>query len=286
MELKAREKILRYYTIIVLFITLFYNGLAVAQFTDITAKAGIIYEHHGFPYIGGIVAADFNGDGYCDIYITNGEGYPNQLYINNKDLTFREKALSAGVADMSEAWGAIAGDFDNDGDMDIYLSNYFSANRLFQNDGNANFTDVTEAAGVGNEGPSTSVALADIDNDGYLDIYVLNRSQAVDEYANTLYRNNGDGTFTDITSASGTGDLKTGLAVGFFDYDNDRFMDIYVVNEFEKDVLYHNNQDGTFTNMVSNLNNPVPGAGMGVDFSDIDNDGDFDIYVTKLFKDF
>ena len=277
---------MRYYTIIFLFITLFCNGFAAAQFTDITAQAGISYEHQGFMYIGGIVAADFNGDGYCDIYLTNGKGYPNQLYINNMNETFTEIAQAAGVADMSEAWGAVAGDFDNDGNMDIYLSNYWSKNRLYLNDGNANFTDVTKAAGVGDSGPSTSVALADIDNDGFLDIYVLNRSQAVDEYANTLYRNNGDGTFTDITAVSGTGDLGTGLAVGFFDYDNDRFMDIYVVNEFGRDVLYHNNRDGTFTNMEPVLNNPKPGAGMGVDFSDIDNDGDFDIYVANLFTDF
>lgn len=243
-------------------------------------------------YIGGIVAADFNGDGYSDIYLTNGQGSPNQLYINNKDLTFTETAQSAGVANMSQGWGAVAGDIDNDGDLDIYLSNYksdnddfLSINKLFLNDGTGKFTDVTIAAGVGDPGPSTSAAMADINNDGFLDIYVLNRSQAVVDYANTLYLNNGDGTFTDITVASGTGDLATGLAVGFFDYDNDRFMDIYIVNEFEKDVLYHNNQDGTFTNMFIELNLPF-GAGMGVDFSDIDNDGDQDVYVANLWTDF
>ncbi|MCH8929089.1 MAG: VCBS repeat-containing protein [Candidatus Marinimicrobia bacterium] len=286
---------MRKFSIIVLFISFLSSGFAVAggTFTDITEKAGIKFTHQGFMYIGGIVAADFNGDGYTDIYITNGEGYPNQLYINNKDLTFTETAQTAGVADMNEGWGAVAGDIDNDGDLDIYLSNFRtefdtfpSVNRLFLNDGNGIFTDVTEAAGVGDPGPSTSVAMADINNDGFLDIYVLNRSFLNVDNPNTLYLNNGDGTFTDITVASGTGDLGTGLAVGFFDYDNDRFMDIYVVNEFEKDVLYHNNRDGTFTNMRSVLNNDGQGAGMGVDFSDIDNDGDQDIYVANLWTDF
>ena len=221
---------MRNYIIIVLFFSLTNDGIAGggAQFTDITTQAGINYKHHGFVYIGGIVAADFNGDGYSDIYITNGKGYPNQLYINNKNLTFTEIGDSAGVADTREAWGAVAGDFDNDGDMDIFLSNFWSENQLFLNNGNAIFTNVTEVAGVGDSGPSTSAALADIDNDGYLDIYVLNRTEkTVSDHANTLYLNNGDGTFADITVSSGTGDLGTGLAVGFFDYDNDRFMDIY-----------------------------------------------------------
>ena len=301
--MKGREIIFRYFKIIVILISLYNSSYAADgdQFIDITSKAGINFTHKGFMYIGGIVVADFNGDGYTDIYITNGidtlgVDYPNQLYINNGNLTFTERALSAGVADMNEmnqGWGAVAGDIDNDGDMDIYVSNYkndffdsfSSVNKLFLNDGNANFRDVTEAAGVGDPGPSTSAAMADIDNDGFLDIYVLNRTQVKDDYANTLYRNNGDGTFTDITVASGTGDLGTGLAVGFFDYDNDRFMDIYVVNEFERDVLYHNNRDGTFTNTESVLNIPF-GAGMGVDFSDIDNDGDQDIYIANLWTDF
>lgn len=209
---------MRRFSIIVLFISFLSSGFAVAggTFTDITEKAGIKFTHQGFMYIGGIVAADFNGDGYTDLYITNGidsagVSYPNQLYINNKDLTFTETAQTAGVADMNQGWGAVAGDIDNDGDLDIYLSNYksdsddfTSVNKLFLNDGTGNFTDVTEAAGVGDPGPSTSAAMADINNDGFLDIYVLNRSFLNVDNPNTLYLNNGDGTFTDITVASGT----------------------------------------------------------------------------------
>ncbi|TFB13251.1 T9SS type A sorting domain-containing protein [Candidatus Marinimicrobia bacterium MT.SAG.4] len=236
-------------------------------------------------YIGGIAVCDFDGDGSADIYITNGEGFPNQLYLNNKDETFSEVGQASGVADLSEGWGAICGDIDNDGDADIYLTNYFGENKLFLNNGEAFFTDATAEAGVGDVGPSTSAAFADYDNDGYLDIYVLNRSQAVIDYANRLYRNNGDGTFSDVTESSGSGDLGTSLAVGFFDYDNDNYSDIYVVNEFGRDGLYHNNGDGTFTNVAIDLDIPL-GAGMGVDFSDYDNDGDIDIYVTNLARDF
>jgi len=164
--------------------------------------AGIDYQHTGFMYIGGIAVCDFDGDGSVDIYITNGERSPNQLYLNNKDGTFSEVGQLSGVADLSEGWGAICADIDNDGDADIYLTNYFGKNKLFLNDGEAFFTDGTAEAGVGDAGPSTSAAFVDYDNDGNLDIYVLNRSQAVIDYANRLYRNNGDGTFSSITFTS------------------------------------------------------------------------------------
>ncbi|TFB09822.1 T9SS type A sorting domain-containing protein [Candidatus Marinimicrobia bacterium MT.SAG.3] len=274
------------YILLTIFLSLCYShAWSQVSFQERAQFAGIDYQHDGFMYIGGIAVCDFDGDGSADIYITNGEGFPNQLYLNNKDETFSEVGQASGVADLSEGWGAICGDIDNDGDADIYLTNYFGENKLFLNNGEAFFTDATAEAGVGDVGPSTSAAFADYDNDGYLDIYVLNRSQAVIDYANRLYRNNGDGTFSDVTESSGSGDLGTSLAVGFFDYDNDNYSDIYVVNEFGRDGLYHNNGDGTFTNLARDLDIPV-GAGMGVDFSDYDNDGDIDIYVTNLARDF
>ena len=271
--------------IIILLLLCYDDARSQKTFQEIALSAGIDYQHDGFMYIGGIALCDFDGDGSEDFYITNGAGSPNQLYLNNKDGTFSEVGKKSGVADLSEGWGAVCSDIDNDGDADIYLTNYFGENKLFLNNGAAVFYDATEEAGVGDTGPSTSAALMDFDNDGNLDIYVLNRSQAIINYANRLYRNNGDGTFSDVTESSGTGYMGTDLAVGVFDYDNDNYPDIYVVTEFGRDALYHNNGDGTFTNLAAELNIPV-GAGMGVDFSDYDNDGDIDIYVSNLARDF
>ncbi|MCB9069414.1 MAG: VCBS repeat-containing protein [Calditrichae bacterium] len=127
--------------------------------------------------------------------------------------------------------------------------------------------------------------MADIDNDGWLDIYVLNHSQDHVEHSNTLYRNNRNGTFSDITEASGAGSNSTSLAVGFFDFNNDLFPDIYVVNEYQRDELIVNNGDGTFTNLRDEVVIPF-GGGMGVDFADYDNDGDLDVCVSNLYRDF
>ncbi len=254
------------------------------QFTDVAERAGIGYQHSGFMYIGGIAIADFDDDGFQDIYVTTGEGYPNLLYLNDQDGTFAERASTSRIADMSEGWGAVAGDLDNDGDPDIYLTNYFSENQLFLNDGGGRFVTAVES-GASDPGPSTSAALADYNNDGHLDIYVLNRSQAEVDYANALLLSNGDGSFADVTAWSGTGNRGTSLAVSSFDYDADGYQDIYIANEFELDALYNNSRDGTFANRAKELGLPH-GAGMGVDFSDYDNDGDLDVYVSNLQRDF
>ena len=212
---------------------------ALAQeFTDVAEQAGIGYQHNGFMYIGGIAIADFDDDGFQDIYVTTGEGHPNLLYLNDQDGTFAERASTSRIADMSEGWGAVAGDLDNDGDPDIYLTNYFSENQLFLNDGGGRFVTAVES-GASDPGPSTSAALADYNNDGHLDIYVLNRSQAEDDYANALLLSNGDGSFADVTAWSGTGNRGTSLAVSSFDYDADGYQDIYIANEFELDALYN-----------------------------------------------
>ena len=258
---------------------------ALAQeFTDIAEQAGIRYQHNGFMYVGGIAVADFDDDGFLDIYVTTGEGHANRLYLNDQDGSFSEKARTSRVADRSEGWGAVSGDLDNDGDADIYLTNYFSQNQLFLNDGDGRFATAV-GSGTSDSGPSTSASLADYNNGGHLDIYVLNRSQATDDYANALLLSNGDGTFADVTASSGTGNTATSLAVASFDYDADGYQDIYVANEFELDALYNNNRDGTFANRAIELGLPH-GAGMGVDFSDYDNDGDLDAYVSNLKRDF
>jgi len=246
--------------------------------------------------LGGIAVADFNGDGYTDIYFVNAAGSPNQLYFNNRDNTFTEAGHASGVDNSINSWGTVAGDIDNDGDIDIYVTNYKAPNNLYINDGNGKFTDMAVQAGVArsinpiDSGYSSSATMADFDNDGFLDIYVLNRSidnmQVTSDsaFANNLYHNNGDGTFTDMTSYSNFSELQVALAVGSSDYDNDGYMDIYVANEFGLDGLLHNNKNNTFTDLAPALNIPVT-AGMGVDYTDFDHDGDFEIYITNLGSD-
>lgn len=261
-------------------------------FQEITQSAGINFQHAegGFPYLGGIACADFNGDGYTDIYLVNAAGSPNQLYFNNGDNTFTEVGQASGVDNNFNSWGTVAGDLDNDGDIDIYVCNYKAPNNLYINDGTGKFTDMALQAGVtgsvlgSDSGYSSSATMADFDNDGFLDLYVLNRAQQNTDYANNFYHNNGDGTFTDMTSWANHSELQTALAVGTCDYDNDGYMDIYVANEFGLDGFLRNNKNNTFTDLGPALNIP-PTAGMGVDYTDFDHDGDFEIYITNLGND-
>lgn len=260
-----------------------------AKFTDFTSAAGIDHYHTGFHYGGGAASGDFNNDGYLDLFVVDGKDKPNLLYLNKGDATFDERAAWAGIAANSlEGMGAVCGDIDNDGDLDLYVTNYFDANRLYLNNGNSVFTDVTETAGVGDPGPSTSAALVDYNNDGLLDIYVLNRSAATTEeipYANTFYRNNGDGTFTDVAEETGTTFADgISLGLGFFDYDNDGDLDLYIVDEFRRDGFFRNNGDGTFTDIAAEIK-LRRSDGMGVDFADYDNDGDLDLYIGDYFLD-
>lgn len=273
--------------LIVSFFLVLMPGFTLAQntFLEVGAQAGIDHHHSGWMYGGGVASGDFNNDGYLDMFIPDGKGFPNLLYINNQNGVFLERAQSAGIADTLEGLGAVCGDLDNDGDLDIYVANYFDENRLYLNDGSANFIDVTAAAGVGDLGPSTSVALTDYNNDAYLDIFVLNRSQAIDDYPCRLYRNNTDGTFTDVTAETNTGFAGTSLGVGFFDMDNDGDSDFYVADEFGLDGLYVNNGDGTFKDIAKEVNLPVS-DGMGIDFYDYNNDGYLDIYIGNFKPDY
>jgi len=223
---------------------------ADALFMDISQQAGIRFKHQApvdDPAIWGTGAAfaDYDRDGHLDFYLTNRVG-PNILYHNDGDGTFTDVAPLAGVAAPDDdSAGVTFADYDNDGWRDLYLLN-FGPNRLFHNNGDGTFSDVTATAGVGDPGRGTSAAWGDYDGDGFLDLYVANhvgcrdytdeRACFDDHYPEVnrdrLYHNNGDGAFTDVTGLLGpTQTLGAGFAVCFFDYNNDSRPDIYLVND-------------------------------------------------------
>jgi hypothetical protein len=237
----------------------------------------------------------------------------NRLYRQKDDGTFidvTEKAGLTGAAQNRYGMGVAVGDYDNDGFEDLYVTNYGS-NTLYRNNRDGTFADVTRSAGVAAGDWSASAGFFDYDNDGRLDLFVTryvewsfqnNRycgekkpgfraychPDNFDGIGNLLYHNNGDGTFSDVSSKAGVSDASgKGLGVSFADYDDDGLMDVYVANDSVQSFLYHNNGNGTFTELgllagVGFNEDGKTFAGMGVDFSDYDNDGHPDVFVTDL----
>jgi hypothetical protein len=275
---------------------------------------------------GGVAVFDYNNDGLLDIFFTNGAEIPslqksnssfhNKLFRNNGDGTFTDVTEKAGLAGVGYSMGVAAGDYDNDGFVDLYVTG-FNCNQLFHNNGDGTFTDRTEKAGVsgvlkGAKPWSVAAGWIDYNNDGLLDLFVVNYLDyslstahscktgnivdycSPDEYrgtSNILYRNNGDGTFIDVSQQSHISRyLGKGMGVAFADYDGDGFTDIFVSNDSIPNFLLHNNGDGTFTDValragVAYNENGKAVAGMGTDFRDIDNDGMPDIFLTAMYGD-
>jgi enediyne biosynthesis protein E4 len=315
------------------------TGTPDVRFTDATAALGLDFTHESSAtankYLletmgGGVALLDYDNDGRLDIFLTNGakledpmsEGahpdksdrrFWNRLYRQTADGTFEDVTEQAGVTGLPQnqyGMGVAVGDYDNDGFPDLYVTNY-GTNTLYRNNGDGTFIDVTERAGVGAGGWSASAGFFDYDNDGHLDLFVtryLTWSFQDNRYcgekkpgyraychpdnfepvSNILYRNNGDGTFTDVSVPSGIAEHEgKGLGVAFADYDHDGFTDVYVANDSVQCFLFRNNGDGTFSELgllagVGFNEDGKTFAGMGVDFADYDNDGHPDIFVTNL----
>ena len=275
--------------------------------------------------VGGVALFDYNNDGLLDIFFTNGAAIPsleksdpsywNRLFRNNGDGTFTDVTEKAGLRGIGYSMGVAAGDYDNDGFVDLYVTGV-NHNQLLHNNGDGTFTDVTTKAGVGGFVPklgkawSVAAGWFDYNNDGLLDLFVVNYlnysiatatpcvQQGRPAYCspvdflgtpNILYRNNGDGTFTDVSEQSHISQyVGKGMGLAFGDYDNDGFTDIFVSNDTFENYLLHNKGDGTFTNVATQagvaynaFGNAI--AGMGADFRDIDNDGKPDIFETAMF---
>lgn len=276
---------------------------------------------------GGVALFDYDDDGLLDVFFTNGASIPsleksscayaNRLFHNNGDGTFTDVTEKAGLQGIGYSLGVAAGDYDNDGFVDLYVTGV-NRNQLFHNNGNGTFTDVTEKAKVNGVVPgfgkawSQTAGWFDYNNDGHLDLFVVNylnydvktATHCVQERhpaycspvdflgtTNILYRNNGDGTFTDVSEQSHISQwVGKGMGVSFADYDGDGFVDIFVSNDTSQNFLLHNNGDGTFSEAgilagvaYTSFGNVV--AGMGTDFRDVDNDGKPDIFQTAMFGD-
>ncbi len=300
------------------------------QFVDVAEALGITFKHvngeSGRLYYletmgSGMAFLDYDNDGDLDLYIVNSAPLPgfvtatpptNVLYRNDGDKGFTDVTVEADVGHRGYGMGCGTADYDNDGDPDLYVTN-FGENVLYRNNGDGTFTDVTVHAGVGDSDRwSSSCAFVDYDHDGNLDLYVVNyldydiaedgewydvngrqiysNPRVYKGVSDALYSNNGDGTFTDVTQRAGVyNDTGKGLGVTCGDYDNDRRIDIYVANDTTPNFLYRNMGDGTFMDLgtiagVAYNEDGVAEGGMGVDFGDYNNDGFLDIFVTNFSR--
>jgi hypothetical protein len=265
----------------------------------------------------GLALFDYDNDGDQDVYFLNGAPIGrsparpaprNALFRNEGNWRFTDVTALAGVGDDGHGLGVAVGDYDGDGDQDLYLNNY-GPNVLYRNNGDGTFSDVTRAAGVGNGNLfGAGASFLDMDGDGDLDLYAANYlkfssdAHAVDDshgvpfYASpgrydpepdTLFRNNGDGTFTDVTQASGIGKhAGWGMGIVSVDYDNDGDTDVFIANDMAENFLFRNDGRGNFSEvgLLSGIAldlNGYPHGSMGVACGDFDNDGWLDFHVTS-----
>jgi enediyne biosynthesis protein E4 len=223
--------------------------------------------------------ADYDKDGDLDLYVSNNPG-PKFLYRNEGNGTFTKVTNGILITDPGNVAGSTWGDYDNDGNLDLFVSGAGNNSVLYHNDGGGNFTKITTGILVNEGTGGFGSAWADYDNDGWLDLFVC-AGGLVGPANNFLYHNNGNGTFTKITSGAIVTDSGNWLRAAWGDYDNDSFLDLFVSNYAGNNALYHNNGDGTFTRIVTGSLVNDGGQSAGCGWGDYDNDGFLDLFVAN-----
>lgn len=304
-------------------------AIMAVSFSDVAAQAGVRFslnnsaspeKHIIETMAGGLAMFDYDGDGLTDIFFTNGAAVPsmektapefwNRLFRNEGNWKFRDVTESAGLRGTGYSMGAAAGDFDNDGYVDLFVTGVHH-NALYRNLGNGKFEDVTATSGIGSGRWSVTAGWFDYDNDGLLDLFVVNYSnwsakgarfcgdlsrgirvychpKYFEPVANHLYRNKGGGVFEDVSGRSGIAVHKgRGMGIAFADYDHDGRIDVFVTNDNLANFLFHNLGGGKFEEValpagVAMPDNGKPVSSMGTDWRDFDNDGKPDLIVTTL----
>ena len=253
----------------------------LGRFRDVAPAAGL----NVFASAGAVLAEDFENNGLLDVLVSSSSFCDAVHYFhNNGDGTFTDRTSQAGLADQLGGLNTVEGDYNNDGCMDFLILRggwqFPMRKSLLRNNCNGTFTDVTDASGLGATVTSTqSAAWADIDNDGNLDLFLV-----AENAPSQLFRNRGDGTFEDISHAAGIDKTAFSKGVTTADYDNDGYMDFYVSNFNEPNLLYRNNHDNTFTEIASQAGVREPMHSFATWFFDYDNDGWPDLYVTGYFN--
>ena len=252
----------------------------IGRFKDVAAQAGLKL----VSMAGGITVDDFDGDGLFDVVTSSmDQCAPMHFFHNKGDGTFEDRTEKAGLANQLGGLNNMQTDYDNDGCPDILVTRggWEIPQRLslLHNNCNGTFTDVTKKAGLANEAIATQAAAwADINNDGFLDLFVGSENGP-----SKLFLNNGDGTFKDISHAAGIENVGWMKAVTAADYDGDGWVDFYVSNYRGDNELFHNNHDGTFTDVAKQAGVPGTGHGFGAFFFDYDNDGWPDLFVNSYY---
>jgi hypothetical protein len=302
---------------------------ATIAFEEQASRSGLSFVHQYSPtpakhiiesVPGGVAAFDADGDGHTDLFFTNGATSPglakqdprfwNRLYRNDGQARFLEVTETSGVRGFGYSMGAAAADYDNDGDVDLFVAGV-GRQQLLRNDGNGRFQDVSARSGIADGEWAVAAGWFDFDNDRALDLFVVNYlrwSETFDRFCgdesrgirvychprffqgqpNRLYRNRGDGTFEDVSAKSGIGrHAGKGMSVAFVDADRDGWLDVFVPNDGVPNFLFRNRGDGTFEEVGLIAGVAVPSHGravssMGADAQDYDNDGRVDIHVTAL----
>ncbi|MEZ4866226.1 MAG: CRTAC1 family protein [Caldilineaceae bacterium] len=268
-------------------------------FSDHTVAANLAITHTTYTktelnmMISGAAAGDFNNDGWQDLFVLGGGATADALYINQQDGSFREEGAAWGLADHQRGSGAAVGDYNNDGWLDIFVTSHgitetasIGHHRLYRNNHDGSFTDVAQAAGVNQSSPTMpdgfGASFGDYDLDGDLDLFVTGWQQG--SKGNRLFRNNGNGTFSDVTNSSGAFNSGLrGFSPCFADMNGDRYPELLVAGDFSTTKYFVNNGNGSFTDQSVTAGVAIPIYGMGSTVADLNNDGRLDWYVTSIY---